>query len=224
MMHQQVNKKIFLYILLFLIVATFNNRNLNDIDLIKVDKILIEGLDEKKNSQLVDRLNFLREQNIFFLDNIKIKETIESSNLVEKYSVFKLYPSSLNISIIKTNFLAYTKKDGNYYLLGSNGKLIKTSELNQNLPLIFGDFKIKNFFELKDAMNEVNFEFKDVKNLFFFKSGRWDIETQYGLLIKLPKKEIKRSLQIFLDFIEVNDLSEIKEIDLRQHNQIIING
>ena len=224
MMHQQVNKKIFLYILLFLIVATFNNRNLNNIDLTKVDKILIEGLDEKKNSQLVDRLNFLREQNIFFLDNIKIKETIESSNLVEKYSVFKLYPSSLNISIIKTNFLAYTKKDGNYYLLGSNGKLIKTSELNQNLPLIFGDFKIKNFFELKDFMNEVNFEFKDVKNLFFFKSGRWDIETQYGLLIKLPKKEIKRSLQIFLDFIEVNDLSEIKEIDLRQHNQIIING
>ena len=224
MMHQQVNKKIFLYILLFLIVATFNNRNLNNIDLTKVDKILIEGLDEKKNSQLVDKLKFLREQNIFFLDNIRIKETIESSNLVEKYSVFKLYPSSLNVSIIKTNFLAYTKKDGNNYLLGSNGKLIKTSELNQNLPLIFGDFKIKNFFELKDFMNEVNFEFKDVKNLFFFKSGRWDIETQYGLLIKLPKKEIKRSLQIFLDFIEVNDLSEIKEIDLRQHNQIIING
>ena len=224
MMHQQISKKIFLYILLFLIVATFNNRNLNDIDLIKVDEILIEGLDEKKNSQLVDKLKFLREQNIFFLDNIRIKETIESSNLVEKYSVFKLYPSSLNVSIIKTNFLAYTKKDGNNYLLGSNGKLIKTSELNQNLPLIFGDFKIKNFFELKDFMNEVNFEFKDVKNLFFFKSGRWDIETQYGLLIKLPKKEIKRSLQIFLDFIEVNDLSEIKEIDLRQHNQIIING
>ena len=73
-------------------------------------------------------------------------------------------------------------------------------------------------------MNEVNFEFKDVKNLFFFKSGRWDIETQYGLLIKLPKKEIKRSLQTFLSFIEVNDLSEIKEIDLRQHNQIIIDG
>ena len=73
-------------------------------------------------------------------------------------------------------------------------------------------------------MNEVNFEFKDVKNLFFFKSGRWDIETQYGLLIKLPKKEIKRSLQTFLSFIDINDLSEIKEIDLRQHNQIIIDG
>ena len=108
--------------------------------------------------------------------------------------------------------------------LGSNGKLIKVKELKQNLPLIFGDFKIKNFFELKEAMNEVNFEFKDVKKLFFFKSGRWDIETNYGLLIKLPKDEVKKSLQTFLSFIEVKDLSEIKEIDLRQHNQIIVNG
>ena len=78
-----------------------------------------------------------------------------------------MYPSSLNISIKKTEFLAYTKKDGDTYLLGSNGKLIKVKELKQNLPLIFGDFKIKNFFELKEAMNEVNFEFKDVKKLFF---------------------------------------------------------
>ncbi len=224
MMRQQTSKKIFLYIFLFLIIATFNNKNLNNIDLIKVDKIFIEGLNEKKNSQLVDKLNFLREQNIFFLDKIKIQETIESNNLVEEYSVLRLYPSSLTISIIKTNFLAYTKKDGNTYLLGSNGKLIKSSESNQNLPLIFGNFKIKNFFELKDAMKEANFELKDVKNLFFFKSGRWDIETKNGLLIKLPKKEIKRSLQTFLSFIDVKDISEIKEIDLRQRNQIIING
>ena len=222
-MHQQISKKIILYILLFLIVATFNNRNLNSIDLIKVDEILIEGLDEKKNSQLVDKLKFLREQNIFFLDNIRIKETIESSNLVEKYSVFKLYPSSLNVSIIKTNFLAYTKKDGNNYLLGSNGKLIKTSELNQNLPLIFGDFKIKNFFELKDFMNEVNFEFKDVKNLFFFKSGRWDIETVSGLLIRLPRNDNQKFLDLAVKILE-DDQNIINELDLRQHNQIIING
>ena len=39
-----------------------------------------------------------------------------------------------------------------------------------------------------------------------------------------PKDEIKKSLQTFLSFIEIKDLSEIKEIDLRQHNQIIVNG
>ena len=87
--------------------------------------------------------------------------------MIEKYSIFKLYPSSLNIDIEKTNFLAAIKKDGNTLLLGSNGKLIESNELDKNLPLIFGDFKIDDFFKLKKAMDETNFDFKDVKNLFF---------------------------------------------------------
>ena len=82
-MHLQTNKKILIYVFLFMIVATFNNRNLNNINLMKVEDIFIEGLDEKKNSQLIEKLNFLREQNIFFLDKIKIKEIIESNNLLK---------------------------------------------------------------------------------------------------------------------------------------------
>ena len=46
----------------------------------------------------------------------------------------------LHVSIIKTNFLAYTKKDGNTYLLGSNGKLIKSMESKEDKPFIFGKF------------------------------------------------------------------------------------
>ena len=61
--------------------------------------------------------------------------------------------------------MAAIKKEGNT-LLGSNGKLIESNELDKNLPLIFGDFKIDDFFKLKKAMDETNFDFKDVKNLF----------------------------------------------------------
>ena len=81
-MHLQTNKKILIYVFLFMIVATFNNRNLNNINLMKVEDIFIEGLDEKKNSQLIEKLNFFRKKNIFFLDKIKIKE-IKSNNLVK---------------------------------------------------------------------------------------------------------------------------------------------
>ena len=223
MVLQQKSKKILTYLFLLILIATFNNRNLDNLSFTKIDNILIEGLDEK-NFELIKKLNFLKDQNIFFVDKTKIKDIIESNNLVEQYSVFRLYPSSLSIDIKKTNFLASIKKEGNIFLLGSNGKLIESNEVNQNLPFIFGDFKIKNFFELKNAMDETNFDFKEVKNLFFFKSGRWDIETKYGLIIKLPKDELKTSLQTFLSFVDVKDLSETKEIDLRQHNQIIING
>ena len=91
------------------------------------------------------------------MNRVRIKDVIEKNTLVEKYSVFRLYPSSLNIIINKTNFLAVTKKNGNSFLLGSNGKMTKTYETNHNLPFIFGDFNIENFFELKNAMYETKF-------------------------------------------------------------------
>tara|TARA_B100000965_G_C19525938_1_gene728828 strand:- start:19 stop:693 length:675 start_codon:yes stop_codon:yes gene_type:complete len=224
MMPQQKSKKILIYIFLFLIIATFNNKNLNNINLGKINNISITGLDKKNNFKLSKNLNFLEDKNIFFLNKVKIKKIIEENTLVEQYTVFRLYPSSLNININKTNFLAIVKKDGNNFLLGSNGKLTSTNEIIENLPLIFGDFKITNFFELKTAMDETNFNFDEVRNLFFFKSGRWDIETKYGLLIKLPKQGLKKSLESFISFLETKDLKGIKEIDLRQYNQIIING
>ena len=222
-MPQQKSKKILIYISLFFIIATFNNKNFHQINFGKIDSISVEGLDEKNNFQLIENLNFLENLNIFLLDEIKIKRIIEANNLVEKYSVLKLYPSSLSIKIDKTNFVALFKKDGNNFLLGSNRKFIKTNQINKNLPFIFGDFDVESFFKLKNAMNETNFDFDEVINLFSFKSGRWDIETKYGLLIKLPKKEIKKSLENLQIFLEANDINKISKIDLRQSNQIIIN-
>ncbi len=224
MMHHQKSKKIFGYIFLFLVIGTLNNKNLNKFDLLNLKNIFIEGLDKETNFQLVENLNILRNSSLFFLEKIKIEEIIESNNLVEDYTVFKTYPSTINININKASFLAQFKKDGKNFFLGSNGKLIKTNDSKIDLPFIFGDFETESFFELKNAINDSNFDYKDIKNLFFFKSGRWDIETISGLLIKLPKNELKKSLKLFIRFSEKKDLNKIKKIDLRQRGQIIING
>ena len=222
-MPQQKSKKILIYIFLFIIITTFNNKNFNNINFGNINNILVKGLEGSENFQLIENLNFIKSENILFLNRVRIKDVIEKNTLVEDYSVFRLYPSSLNIIINKTNFLAVTEKDGNIFLLGSNGKMTLSDEINHNLPFIFGDFNIENFFELKNAMDESNFDFKNVKNLFFFKSGRWDIETKKGYLIRLPNKGLKKSLKTFISFFEMNNTKEIKEIDLRQNNQIITN-
>ena len=222
-MPQPKSKKILIYIFLFIIITTFNNKNFNNINFGNINNILVKGLEGSENFQLIENLNFIKSENILFLNRVRIKDVIEKNTLVEDYSVFRLYPSSLNIIINKTNFLAVTEKDGNIFLLGSNGKMTLSDEINHNLPFIFGDFNIENFFELKNAMDESNFDFKNVKNLFFFKSGRWDIETKKGYLIRLPNKGLKKSLKTFISFFEMNNTKEIKEIDLRQNNQIITN-
>ena len=220
----QKNKKILIYIFLFLVIGTLNNKNFNKFDFGRIENISVKGLDEKNNFTLLKKLYFLENKNIFFIDKIEIEEIIKEVSLIEKYSVFRLYPSSLNIKIEKTNFLAVLNRNGDRFFLGSNGKFIKSDKFEQNLPNIFGEFKVENFFKLKNAMDKANFDYDKVKNLFFFKSGRWDIETKNDILIKLPNKDIKRSLELFINFSKMKNLDEIKEIDLRQNNQIITNG
>ena len=78
------------------------------------------------------------------------------------------------------------------------------------------------FFYLKKLVNESNFEFNEIKNLFYFKSGRWDIETHSGLKIKLPKNDLKKTFDLLANILDKFGSEKIISIDLRQKNHVII--
>ena len=223
-MLQKKNRNILIYFFLFFIFGTLNNKNLINTNFEKWSEINIEGLDDHNNFDLKKNLEDLKIKNFFLLDKNKINKIILSNNLVEKYSVFKIYPSKLDIKIDKTEFLARLKRNGEDLFLGSNGKLIKIEEQHDGLPFIFGNFKNENFFELKKVIDETNFNYSRIEELFFFKLGRWDIKTDTGIIIKLPKYNLKKSLELSIKILLEDDKKEINEIDLRQNNQIIING
>tara|TARA_Y100000741_G_C18178781_1_gene528405 strand:+ start:94 stop:765 length:672 start_codon:yes stop_codon:yes gene_type:complete len=223
-MLQTKSKKITVYIFLFFIIGTFNNKNLYNIKLAKVNEIKVSGLEKKDNLELKNSIDLLEIDNLFFLKKTQIKKKIDLNNLVEEYYVFKKYPQTLEIKINKTKILAQLKKNGESFLLGSNGRLIEKDLTNYNVPFIFGNFKNKNFFELRNAINKTDFDYNEIENLFFFKSGRWDIETKKGLLIKLPKNNLKESLELLVRILNQKKEKKISIIDLRQKNQVILNG
>ena len=223
-MHLKVNKKIFIYIFLFLILGSINNKNLYNFKFSQITNINVEGLNEKEHSKIIENLKLLNVQNLFILDKNKIINILYSNNLVENFFIFKKYPSSLEIRIKQTEFLAKVNKNGKIYYLGSNGKLILLEKNVTELPFIFGEFKNKDFFNLYREINDSSFDFNEIKKLFFFNSGRWDIETYSGVLIKLPKEKFKQSFNISLKILNNDKFKEIKIIDLRQNNQVIING
>ena len=222
MMHQKRSKKILLFFFLFLLIGTYNNKNFTFNSFGTIDEIIISGLEDNDNIKLKTELSFLRLENLFFLNKEKIEEILKNNNLVEKYSVSKKYPSTVNIKIEKTTFLALIKKENINYLLGSNGKLVKSKDKKDKIPMIFGEFNNKYFFDLKSIVDESNFDYAEIKNLFFFKSGRWDIETNSGILIKLPKKDLKKSLNFALEIMNKIQFEKITKIDLRQKNQVVI--
>ena len=54
-------------------------------------------------------------------------------------------------------------------------------------------------------------------------SGRWDLETYSGKLIKLPKNKVKENIDLLTIILADKEFKEASLIDLRQENQIIIN-
>ena len=222
-MHQKRSKKILLFFFLILLTGTLNNKNFNFNNLGKINEVIVSGLDENNNFKLAKELNFLKLENLFLLNKKEIEKILNENNYVDKYLVIKKYPSTLDIKIEKTSFLAQVNKKNSNYLLGSNGKLIKSDNKKKKVPMIFGEFNNKYFFDLKYMIDNSDLNYNKIKNFFFFKSGRWDIETDSGILIKLPKEDLKESLNFAVKIMSKKEFKKIIKIDLRQKNQVVIN-
>ena len=222
MMHQRTNKKIIIYLFLFTILASVNNFKYINLQLFKIDLINISGLNDTENSNLYEKITDYKKKNIFFIDNLEISKNINSNNLVEKFWVFKEYPSTININLIKTNFLGITKINNIDYLIGSNGKLIKKrNDQVIDLPFIFGSVDANNFLILKKILDKSNFDASKIENFYYFNSNRWDIKTKKGLVIRLPSEINVNLLNTVNQIIEDENFKNIKTLDFRQTNQII---
>ena len=154
-MLQQINKKIIFYISLVIILGTFNNKNLTNFELPKINMVNIEGI-ELNDNEFLEITNLIKLNNLLSIERSHLKEILNANNLIEKYEVLKKYPSSIEIKIEKTNFLASTNINGKNYLVGTNGKFIDKKEFPKDLPFIFGNFEIKKFLNLKKIIDQTN--------------------------------------------------------------------
>ena len=221
-MHQRISRKIVIYLLIFFSVSSIGNFHLINFNFLKNVRFNITGLDDLNILNMINNLNNLKIKNIYFLNKSKISKIIESNTLVENYSVHKKYPSNLIIKIIDTNFLAKINLNNEIYIIGSNGKLINNNNKNDNLPFIFGKPEINEFLDFKRLIDESKFSYDQIKNLYFFPSKRWDIELNNQLLLKLSKNDIKDSLNQAFEFFNNNNFTDLKLIDARIINQIVI--
>ncbi len=224
MMQLQISKKIFIYIFFFILFGSLNNKSLLEFKFNEIKEIDILGLSEIEKNKLLESLSLLDVKNIFYLKETEIREKIDANNIIENYTIKKIYPFSLEIKINQTKFLANFHNENEIFFVGSNGKLIKTKNKKEELPTIFGRYDNESFFQLLNAIENSNFDFEQIKNFYFFKSGRWDIETNFGVLIKLPAQNFQEKLELSSKILNTNNFDEIKILDLRQKNQVITNG
>ena len=222
-MHQKKSKKIFIYFFLLIIFGSINNIKLNNLNFKKINNISISGLNHNDSQVLSGKINNLNLENILFLNGDELIKIIESNSLIQNFSIFKKYPSTLNIKIEKTKFLAKINNNGKTYLIGSNGKLIKSEKKIKEIPLVFGNFINNEFLELKKMIDISNLPYLDIDSIYYFESKRWDIKMKNGILIKLPNEETLIALKYAVDLLSDDKFKQIKIIDTRLNEQIILN-
>jgi cell division protein FtsQ len=221
-MQQRKSKKILIYFFLLLVVGSIHNINLNSLKLQNINDINIIGLDIKEQSILLKKIKNFNLDNIFSINKSDLVKEIETNSLVENFFIFRRYPFSLDINIEKTKFLAKINKDSQIFYLGSNGKFIKNDFLNNQLPFIFGNPEISEFFKIKEIIDKSKISYTEIKNLYFFPSKRWDLELRNNIIIKLPYDNTNLAFNLALEFLYDNEFKDIKIIDARIKNQIIL--
>jgi cell division protein FtsQ len=221
--NQQVKKnKIIIYLLFLFILSTTSGKLINDQNKLSslISKINITGLSERKNLEISNNLNNFLYKSIFFISKDEIRKILEKYNIIQEFSIKKIYPSTLNIEIKPTKIIARVSNNGQY-LVGANGKLIEDRNNSELLPYIFGEFNSQNFLSFKQNIEKSTFSFSNLKTLYFFPSGRWDILTNNDILIKLPKEHMVASLNLSKNLIDNNNFKDNKFIDLRVKNHLV---
>ncbi len=228
-MLQSINKKkIYLYLLFFVFLTTISN---NDLSNIIKKKFIINQINIHTNSQEIDdkikiKLDYLNNENIFFINKNKILNKIRELNFLENIQVKKKYPSRIVINAIKTELLASTFIDQKKYFVGNNGNFISSKYFKdkKNLPIIFGQFEIQDYIKLQKILKKNYINPKEILKYNFHKNKRWDLYFYDNKIILLPQENINNALKNFKNFESNYKILSNSIIDLRIKNRIILSN
>ena len=94
----------------------------------------------------------INKDNIFKLDKNKLSNRINENNLVSTFLAKKDYPNKVNIQISKAKYFGKIYRNGQLYIIGSNGKLINyDADSMKDLPYFYGTFKREEFLKFSNV-------------------------------------------------------------------------
>ncbi len=226
-MLQSINKyKLYLYLFFFIFLSSIFNFKIieNYQDKFRLKKIIINGLSIDETNMVKKELNYFQNVNIFKLSKDDILNKLNKFDYLDDIYINKIIPSSINVNLKKTPLLGQTQINGNNFYIGKNGKLINSSQLFEiyKLPIVFGEFKVKEFLDLQNDLNFHKINTKKIEKYFYYKNKRWDLVFSNRVTLMLPSKNLKNSLNIYKKLSKNNNLINTKIIDLRVANQIIL--
>ena len=222
-MLQKLDKKnyIFFLLIVFLILSSTHNSNFKYNNFFKVKKIEVVGLNKTDNAFLENEFTELVGSNIFTI-NKKSFELINSVNQIKSYNVKKIYPNQVNVYLESAKAIGFIKNANEFVILGNNGKIIDPETLPKNIPEVTGTNDMKKIFQTIEIIKKSDFNIKKIKKINFFPSKRIDIELENKKKIKFPINLKIDDLNFGFRVINDEKFNQVKIIDLRIPNKVII--
>ena len=219
-----MRKSLFWLITFFILLTTYTpkfsfiqNSKLN------VKEIIIENNSVLDSGEIKKSINFLYDENLFFLDIKIIEQNLKNIDFIESLSLKKIYPNKIKLTILEKIPIAILQNKKKKLFITNQGDLIKFKNVTfyDDLPTVFGN--TNDFYSLYKELENIKFPIKDIKSFYFFDSGRWDLELQNKKIIKLPIKDYLLSLKNFMKSKKNNKFNTYKIFDYRIKDQLILN-
>ena len=221
--------RIFLLLLIFIFLTTYNFSQSNILKnnnkyFFKIRNIEIIGNSIIKKKKIIKKLNDIYGQNIFFIKKGDIVDPLKSINFLEKIEVKKKYPNTIIVKIKETRPLGVLFKDNIKYILDSSSSIIIFEEFlfNKKFPSIFGEGAEFNFINFFNELENSNFPKEKIKNYYYFKIGRWDLQLLDSQIIKFPANKIKEAIQKSIKLLNNDNFKKYNVIDLRIDGKIVV--
>ena len=221
-MHLLKGKKynFIIYILLVVFLTSTNNYNLINANLFSIKHIYVSGFSNEKNKSITNQIEDIIEKNIFFLEKNYFKKLFDRNDT--KYlNIKKNYPNILILDFIPAKPLCIIKIKDAKIILGDNGKKLDIKTESNNIPIVFGSDNFSEIFYVLNLLKLSKLDHRKIKNIIFFKSGRFDIDLKKGVRIKFPIDYTEEIINYSSNLLSDKKFIDSKIIDLRIKNRII---
>ena len=219
-----MKKSFFGLIILFIFLTTYTPKS--DFKLhsnFNIKKIEIEGNHIINSEEIVQRLNFLYRESLFFLSLKKIQENLKNDTFIESFILKKIYPSTLKIVIVEKKPIATLQNKKKKFYISNKGDFIDFQDIAvyKDLPTVFGNGKF--FYSLYQDLQSIKFPLETIKSFYFFESGRWDLGMYDDKMIKLPTQDYLLSLKNYMESRNNTNFNNYRIFDYRIKDQLILN-
>lgn len=221
--------KIFLLFVTLLILTTYLPREFNkypkqNIFFFKIKSIEIINNKIIKHDEISKKLTNLYEKNIFFVRKKDLKNSLKQINFLDSIEVKKKYPNTIIVKIFETKPVGFIFKNNKKYIIDSSSNLIlaKDYDFSKYLPTVFGKKSEENFVEFFEKLKINKFDYKNIKNYYYFQIGRWDLQLANNQIIKFPHKKLEKAIQKSIKLINKKDFQSYNIIDLRTQGKIVV--